>query len=236
MTRFFILPWYRWFGYLLLAACLLTAAEAWNIGIRDVRGGGILGAWLYARSDQVFSPAGSALVWFFALLAAMELSFRISWLALTSRGVKATAEQMRKLPKAKLPSLSGKRPGGLFPASEKPRPSGGKPGLFSISFGLKKNDGVIDIEPVAKNSGKPAAPSAPSSPDNAPKSSSSASSAADAEQETVRETERPLSGKTAGKQPDAQTRRCGTFPQGGGESACRKRRQGAVRFPAWRGE
>ena len=46
MTRFFILPWYRWFGYLLLAACLLTAAEAWNIGIRDVRGGGILGAWL----------------------------------------------------------------------------------------------------------------------------------------------------------------------------------------------
>ena len=204
MTRFFILPWYRWFGYLLLAACLLTAAEAWNIGIRDVRGGGILGAWLYARSDQVFSPAGSALVWFFALLAAMELSFRISWLALTSRGVKATAEQMRKLPKAKLPSLSGKRPGGLFPASEKPRPSGGKPGRFRISFGLKKNDGVIDIEPVAKNSGKPAAPSAPSSPDNAPKSSSSASSAADAEQETVRETERPLSGKTAGKQPDAR--------------------------------
>ena len=52
MTRFFILPWYRWFGYLLLAACLLTAAEAWNIGIRDVRGGGILGAWLYAGTYQ----------------------------------------------------------------------------------------------------------------------------------------------------------------------------------------
>ena len=161
MTRFFILPWYRWIGYLLLAACLLTAAEAWNIGIKDVRGGGLLGAWLYAKSDQVFSPVGSALVWFFALLAAMELSFRISWLALTSRGVKATADQVKKLPRAKLPSLPGKRGNELFSSPGKPETGSGKLKLFSISLGRKKDQGIIDIEPVAKVCSEPAAPKAP---------------------------------------------------------------------------
>ena len=158
MTRFFILPWYRWIGYLLLAACLLTAAEAWNIGIKDVRGGGLLGAWLYAKSDQVFSPVGSALVWFFALLAAMELSFRISWLALTSRGVKATADQVKKLPRAKLPSLPGKRGNELFSSPGKPETGSGKLKLFSISLGRKKDQGIIDIEPVAKVCSEPAPP------------------------------------------------------------------------------
>lgn len=160
MTRFFILPWYRWIGYLLLAACLLTAAEAWNIGVKDVRGGGLLGAWLYAKGDQVFSPVGSALVWFFALLAAMELSFRISWLALTSRGVKATADQVKKLPRAKLPSLPGKRGNELFSSPDKPESGSGKPKRFSISFGRKKDQGIIDIEPVAKVCSGSAAPSA----------------------------------------------------------------------------
>lgn len=163
MTRFFILPWYRWIGYLLLAACLLTAAEAWNIGIKDVRGGGLLGAWLYAKSDQVFSPVGSALVWFFALLAAMELSFRISWLALTSRGVKATADQVKKLPRAKLPSLPGKRGNDLFSSPGKPETGSGKLKLFSISLGRKKDQGIIDIEPVAKVCSEPAAPPPPPS-------------------------------------------------------------------------
>ena len=40
VSTWFVLPWYRWIGYLLLAACLITVAEAWNLGIRDVRGGG----------------------------------------------------------------------------------------------------------------------------------------------------------------------------------------------------
>ena len=42
VSTWFVLPWYRWIGYLLLAACLITVAEAWNLGIRDVRGGGVL--------------------------------------------------------------------------------------------------------------------------------------------------------------------------------------------------
>ncbi len=178
MTRFFILPWYRWIGYLLLAACLLTASEAWNIGIKDVRGGGLLGAWLYARSDQVFSPVGSALVWFFALLAAMELSFRISWLALTSRGVKATADQVKKLPKAKLPSLPGKRSSGLFSSPDKPETGSGKLKLFSLSFGRKKAQGIIDIEPVAKVCSRPAAPSAAAAPKAPPAGHESVENAA----------------------------------------------------------
>ena len=47
VSTWFVLPWYRWIGYLLLAACLITVAEAWNLGIRDVRGAGL-----------VFRPAG----------------------------------------------------------------------------------------------------------------------------------------------------------------------------------
>ena len=171
MNRFFVLPWYRWIGYLLLSACLLTAAEAWNIGIKDVRGGGFLGAWLYARSDQVFSPAGSALVWFFALLAAMELSFRISWLALAGRGVRATADRMKRLPKAKLPSLSGRgKAESVFSAPPKAKPVSEKfKGLFSISFGRKKKEGgIIDIEPVRKESAEPSCPSVSSSVKTAP--------------------------------------------------------------------
>lgn len=209
MTRFFVLPWYRWIGYLLLAACLLTVSEAWNIGIKDVRGGGIFGAWLYAKSDQVFSPIGSALVWFFALLAAMELSFRISWLALTSRGVKATAEQVKKLPRAKLPSLPGKRGGGQFPVPDKPRSPSGKSKLFNISFGLKKHDGVIDIEPVKKDGGRLAAPAdAPFAPKGAQKPVMPA--------DDVENVTPEAGGPEAGKRPDAQA---GAAPRAGSGAA-----------------
>lgn len=121
VSTWFVLPWYRWIGYLLLAGCVITAAEAWGLGINDVRGGGRLGAWLYLSGHELFKPLGSALVWLFALLAAMELSFRISWLALTGKGMKVTSRQIRKLPRPHVPKV---RMPGLKPAL----PGGGKGG------------------------------------------------------------------------------------------------------------
>lgn len=106
VSSWFVIPWYRWIGYVLLSACLITAAESWGMGIKGVRGGGMIGAWLYAHGHTLFSPIGSALVWVFALLAAMELSFKISWLALTAKGASETAKQIKKLPKPVIPKMS----------------------------------------------------------------------------------------------------------------------------------
>lgn len=121
VSSWFVIPWYRWIGYVLLAACVITAAEAWALGIRDVRGGGMLGAWLYAAGHRVFSPAGSALVWFFALLAAMELSFKISWLALTGKGVAVTTHKVRTMPKPKMPHVRLPRPRLALPSGDGPK-------------------------------------------------------------------------------------------------------------------
>ena len=137
VSTWFVLPWYRWIGYLLLAACLITVAEAWNLGIRDVRGGGVLGAWLYATGHRVFSPAGSGLVWFFALLAGMELSFKISWLAPTGRGVSATARKVKTMPKPKLPPVRLPRPKLALPSAD---------GLKGKAKAADKTAPVLDIE------------------------------------------------------------------------------------------
>lgn len=106
VSSWFVIPWYRWIGYVLLSMCMITAAESWGLGIKAVKGGGMIGAWLYAHGHKLFSPVGSALVWFFALLAAMELSFKISWLALTAKGANATAAKIKTMPKPTLPKVS----------------------------------------------------------------------------------------------------------------------------------
>lgn len=137
VSAWFVLPWYRWIGYLLLAACLISASEAWNLGIRDVRGGGVLGAWLYAAGHRMFSPTGSALVWFFALLAGMELSFKISWLALTGRGVKATTQKVKTMPRPKLPPVRLPRPRLALPSAD---------GLKGKAKAADKTAPVLDIE------------------------------------------------------------------------------------------
>lgn len=137
VSSWFVLPWYRWIGYVLLAVCVLSASEALGLGIKDVRGGGITGAWLYATGHRVFSPAGSALVWVFGLLVAMELSFRISWLNLAGRGALAATRQVKKLPKPKLPKMP-------CPRIAVPAAGSGKSGLKRV--GDKDKQGpLLDI-------------------------------------------------------------------------------------------
>jgi len=150
VSSWFVIVWYRWVGYLLLAACLLFAAEGLGLAVNQVEGGGVLGAWLYVSAHRLFSPAGSTLVWFFALLAGMELSFRISWLALTGKGVCATARQVKKLPR---PSLSN------IPL---PKLSLSKARL-ALPAGRKKEGEslVLDIDTGPKSSESPAVSSVP---------------------------------------------------------------------------
>lgn len=95
VSRWLVLKWYRWIGYLLLFACMLVTSSTFDIGLHGIHGGGLAGQWLSAFSLIFFSPVGSFLLWFFVFLIAMELSFSISWLTLISS---FTAWAFRKIP------------------------------------------------------------------------------------------------------------------------------------------
>ena len=95
VSRWLVLKWYRWIGYLLLFACALVTASSFNIEMHGIQGGGITGKWLSAFSLIFFSPSGSLLLWLFVFLIAMELSFSISWLTLLSRFI---AWSFKKIP------------------------------------------------------------------------------------------------------------------------------------------
>ena len=73
------LLWWRWGGYFLLTLCLLNAGAAWNLGLWDVRGGGMVGRALYENTRLALSPGGSGLLWFFVTLVALQLAFDFSW-------------------------------------------------------------------------------------------------------------------------------------------------------------
>lgn len=96
VSTWFSMPWWRWLGFTLLAACLISLGTAWNLGLGDVRGGGMLGMSLYSRGTALFSPVGSTLIWLFLLFLSLELAFGIVWLNLIRQAwtiIKIKAEQ-----------------------------------------------------------------------------------------------------------------------------------------------
>lgn len=109
VSTWFTMPWWRWFGFALLAACLLSLGAAWDIGVGDVRGGGMLGMALYKEFTSFFNPIGATLIWLFLLFISLELAFGIEWLNLLHKGwqlvrplfgehlkgLEATAEKLR---------------------------------------------------------------------------------------------------------------------------------------------
>jgi S-DNA-T family DNA segregation ATPase FtsK/SpoIIIE len=100
---------------------------------------------------------GSTLVWVFALLASLELSFRISWLTLAGKGLKATGKQIKKLPK---PELSKLKPRLALPSGGANR--AGKHGLSGRASERDKQGPILDImvDPEPK---KPTSASKPES-------------------------------------------------------------------------
>ncbi len=86
VSTWFTMPWWRWCGFVLLAACLVSLGAAWNLGIGDVRGGGMLGMALYREFTALFNPVGATLIWLFLLFISLELAFGIEWLGLIRKG------------------------------------------------------------------------------------------------------------------------------------------------------
>ena len=98
VSTWFTMPWWRWFGFTLLAACLISLGAAWNLGIGDVRGGGMLGMSLYTKFTTLFSPVGSSLIWLFLLFISLEMAFGIAWIALIRKGWGLLREQLSGTP------------------------------------------------------------------------------------------------------------------------------------------
>lgn len=87
VSRWLVLKWYRWIGYLLLYLCTLVFFSAAGMAFHGMTGGGFAGRQLCEISYRFLSPYGSVLLWVFAFLIAMELSFSVSWLTLLGRFV-----------------------------------------------------------------------------------------------------------------------------------------------------
>lgn len=165
VSRWIVLKWYRWIGYLLLFACALVTATSFNIEMHGIQGGGLLGKWLSAFSLIFFSPSGSLLLWLFVFLIAMELAFSISWLTLGSRLIAWLFKKIPSfgttfdLPVPRIPD-SLRRMGSLAGKirraprdSERPRP------VLDIVLGKKEESAPAALELKLDDSAQEKAPS-----------------------------------------------------------------------------
>ncbi len=81
-------PWWRWCAFFFLGCSLTVAGQAWRMGIAGIRGGGLLGNALYGFSNGYFGNVGTALVWGFLFLLAVQVLLGFSWLALARRCIR----------------------------------------------------------------------------------------------------------------------------------------------------
>ena len=154
VSRWLVLKWYRWVGYLLLFACVLVTVATFDISLHGIHGGGLAGQWLAAFSLIFFSPSGSFLLWLFVFLVAMELSFSISWLALIAALVSWTVRKIPSfgttfdLPVPRLPAALRNLPGvvarlkGRSENAPRPRP------VLDIVMGGRHREAAEPEEPV----------------------------------------------------------------------------------------
>ncbi len=85
-SDWFNMPWWRWMGFVLLTGCLITVGAAWQIGIGDVVGGGMLGLSLYKLISATTGYFGSGLIWLFVFCMSIELAFGLRWMDLLQQG------------------------------------------------------------------------------------------------------------------------------------------------------
>ncbi len=134
IAKWFTIPWHSMLGYIILFVCLITVSEAFTIGIGDVVGGGILGAWLYSLFHVYFNPVGSAFIWMFLLMIGFELCFHVSWVNFFSKVFSSSLKQSKNVAK-KLP---------------KSLPKGF--GLPSVSLSSSKKKGTLTLDVKATSS------------------------------------------------------------------------------------
>ena len=113
VSKWFVIPWHSMLGYIILFVCLITFSEAYTIGVGDVLGGGVLGAWLYALFHIYFNPVGSAFIWVFLLMIGLELCFHVSWVKFFSKVFSTSIEQSKTVAKKMPKSLPKGLPKGL---------------------------------------------------------------------------------------------------------------------------
>lgn len=154
VSRWLVLKWYRWVGYLLLFACVLVTVSTFDISMHGIHGGGLAGQWLAAFSLIFFSPSGSFLLWLFVFLVAMELSFSISWLTLIAALLSWVVRKIPSfgttfdLPVPRLPAALRNLPGavarmrGRDGNTPRPRP------VLDIVMGGRRREDAEPEEPV----------------------------------------------------------------------------------------
>ncbi|MBR4746647.1 MAG: DNA translocase FtsK [Desulfovibrio sp.] len=79
LSRSFTMTWWRWCGFALLSLCVLTTSAAWNIGLGDLSGGGLVGGFLAHTSSLFLSSFGAVLLWLFCFFVGLQLFFNLSW-------------------------------------------------------------------------------------------------------------------------------------------------------------
>lgn len=67
--------------------CFASLSYYLDLGLGDVRGGGLLGVSVGRFTIQFFSPIGATLVWLFFMLFAAQLHFNFSWLAFITKSL-----------------------------------------------------------------------------------------------------------------------------------------------------
>lgn len=115
ISTWFSMPWWRWCGFILLTLCLISVGAAWNIGIGDVRGGGMLGMSLYQKATAMFNPVGSLLIWLFLFFLSLELAFGIAWLTLIATGARVLKRRLDACPAFRRALRPAWLPGGKQP-------------------------------------------------------------------------------------------------------------------------
>ena len=81
----FEVVWWRWLGLFVLALCVAAAGSFGDIGIGEIRGGGIFGALISSAAVRLLSVPGAVLTWLFLILACIYLITGLSWLALIKK-------------------------------------------------------------------------------------------------------------------------------------------------------
>ncbi len=80
MVRWLSAPWWVISGYVIFGLSFVALADAWNLSIKAIHGGGFVGHYLYSQAILYFSPTGSLLILIFILLLSSQLIFNISWI------------------------------------------------------------------------------------------------------------------------------------------------------------
>ncbi len=147
ITKWLLVAWWRFLGYILFGVSLISLASAWSIEVHTIIGGGLFGDYLYQQGLLYFSPIGFGFIWTFVLLFATKLIFGISWLGYIQAAFAKIGSLLAPTPKEDL--LSEEKEESFVVISEPYSEDSAKPAKkrsFLSSFGKKKKNASEDAQ------------------------------------------------------------------------------------------